>query len=100
MKRQNNNKLNKAGLKFGKGGAAQRYIAALSKRKTFYENMVPLKTKQAVLDDGVGLTIGDTVVAEKHLSNDENDFDKELNTMNKSPLKRKPGSVETIAKVR
>ena len=84
-------------MKIGKGGAAQRYIAALSKRKTFYENMVPLKTKQAVLDDGVGLTIGDTVVAQNHSTNDENDFDKELNTKIESPIRRKPGSVETIA---
>ena len=59
--------------------------------------MVPLRTKQAIIDDEGELTIGDTVVAETHSINDDNvKEDQEPNTMNTSPLKRKPGSVENV----
>ena len=61
--------------------------------------MIPLKTKQAVLEESGELTIGDTVVEDKHSVHEENDVvehEQELNTMNQSPLKRKPGSVETF----
>ena len=63
--------------------------------------MVPLRTKQAIIDDEGELTIGDTVVAETYSTNDDNvkedQKDHEPNTMNTSPsFKRKPGSVENI----